>query len=235
MSIKGIAGLVLVLVLVNMSFGETAVLNLEKADLLYEAGQYSQAQDFYRKVVSEAKDPADARHALFQLGQSLTAQGKYVEAIEVFNGLMSKYPNSKEVESALYRKGCILSRFMKDVQRGLECFDEILRLYPQGEYRDEALYFIAGVQFAKKDYTTAQKSYNKFLKMYPLSPYSKVAKENLAELEKSKGRGPMLTGKPVELEFQGTTYTITKNDSQPVGVATGDGSIYRFQANLAGA
>ncbi len=235
MAMKRVIVLTIIFVLLNVPYGEPATSKLEKADLLYESGQYSQAQELYRDIVSGSKDISEVTHALFQFGQCLTAQGKYIDAVGVFEGLMKKYPNSKEVEKALYRKGCILAGFLKDVQRGLTCFDEILRLYPHGEYEDDALYSIAGVQFAKKNYKDAQDSYNKFLKMYPLSPYSNVARDNLTELEKSSGRGPVLKGKPIEIVSQNNVHTITRNDKEPVDSARGDGSVYRFQAKLAGA
>lgn len=78
------------------------------------------------------------RHAIgpqlmMDVGNALVAQGEYLEAVVVFETLVTSFPNSSEAEEALCQAGlCWFS--LDDDDQMAETWERFLRKYPRSRY-----------------------------------------------------------------------------------------------------
>jgi tol-pal system protein YbgF len=71
----------------------------------YQRGNYDLAIDGFRDFLSANSKSDLADNAAYWIGESLFSQKKYREAIEQFDSVVTKYPQSDKVPGALLKKG----------------------------------------------------------------------------------------------------------------------------------
>ncbi len=102
-------------------------------------------------------------------------------AVEKYNRLLNAFPKSEYAAAAYFRIG------QYNFAQGLyisarKYFLELLEKFPDSEFADRSMYLAAACMNASKKYDTSYAELRNFLKRFPHSPLTRVAKEDLKEI-----------------------------------------------------
>lgn len=165
------------------------------------------AIEIFQKVVENSTYGSLAPKAQYKLGLVLKGAGRYYEAEDAFNKVLSNYPDSEWVEAARFQIASCKAMLSKspDYDQGgakeaKEKFEEFVREHPDAvlsrdaeksiqqlnEREAESDYNIARFYEKQKSYESALIYYNNIITNYPDSPWAGKALERLNILEKDK-------------------------------------------------
>lgn len=159
----------------------------------------------YTKIAANAGTWDKSSMCLLMCGACYEADKNYVKAIFEYENLISTYPQSKETEEALYRIAIcrykLSQRYHRDermLKNTIVAMDMALERAPHHEYaeatrayRGEVYDILTDLVFKKASFydnirhndKASLIAYKDFLKQYPNSKESEVAKKRIAELE----------------------------------------------------
>ena len=98
---------------------------LRSGDASYSAGEYSKAEEAYRKAI-EKEGKSQAK---YNLGNSLYEQERYDEALEQYQSAINSAPNTESKSQAYHNLGNSLFNNQK-LKESLEAFKQALRYRP---------------------------------------------------------------------------------------------------------
>jgi len=103
-------------------------------------------------------------------------------AVEKYLQLLTKFPDSKYSEAALFKVG------QYHFSRGLyvsarKYFLQLIEDFPESNYSDEAMYNAAACLHAVRNYESCRSELHNFLQNNPDSPLRKIAERDLDEIE----------------------------------------------------
>jgi tetratricopeptide (TPR) repeat protein len=157
----------------NSSSDVSALVN--KGDALYKQGNYTQAIQYYDKVL--AIDPKDGE-ALNGIGDALRGQGNYTQAIQYYDKALAV---NAEDTYALTGKGDALNgqgdalHYQGNYTQAIQYYDNALAINPKDIY---ALGAIGKVFADQSNYTKAIQYYNKALAINSTDPGALFDKQN---------------------------------------------------------
>jgi outer membrane protein assembly factor BamD (BamD/ComL family) len=76
---------------------------------------------------------------LFASAREHETTGDYNRAIEAYDTVIDKYPDSANRYKAIFMKAYIYTDVLKDTVKALEAFDTLLSQYPECDLADDAL------------------------------------------------------------------------------------------------
>lgn len=128
---------------------------------------------------------------LYAEAQTHLEEGNFNDAIKIYRKILKVYPESPNSYRALFLSGLLYSQNLKDDKKAKETFQEFLEKYPNGE---KLLYNEAQSFSEKGDFSSAIKTYEEILRLYPESVNSCRAQfligfvysENLKNYDKAK-------------------------------------------------
>jgi tol-pal system protein YbgF len=98
----------------------------------YRSADYDLAILGFKQYLDTYPETELADNALYWMGESYFAQGRFNPAIEAFDTVLSKYPRSEKVASAMLKRGYAhLQLGQRD--RGVEELRALLRTHPSSE------------------------------------------------------------------------------------------------------
>lgn len=113
-----------------------------------------------------AKKPSDPAERLFYEGDKCFSQGKFNEAIELYQKVVDNYPDSPIAPQALTTIGACYV-YKDDIQKAIEVARKILEKYPDWEGANGS-YFCLGYGYANlRDYENAAKNFKTAAEKYP--------------------------------------------------------------------
>lgn len=129
-------------------------------------GDYSRGAATLRMIRSEM-NLAPEREAvnIYSEGLALMQEGKYREAIKVFEEYVSKFPNDLNVESALLYLGEMCYK-IGDYRNARRYYGEVLKRSSKSSNSEQALYSIAWSYFKEGNYSESAKRFEEFLSRY---------------------------------------------------------------------
>jgi len=129
-------------------------------------------------AVAGQDDRAD--EALFWLSEAYFQRNAYKNAIQSFETLLDKYPETKRREDALYAIGW--SQFMlKDFKKSSRTFDRLVGEYPQTAYGPEVMTRQGDGFYVNKQYGPAANAYKRATELAPdseIGQYSSFQRAN---------------------------------------------------------
>ena len=75
---------------------------------------------------------------LFDTASKFETSQNYDKAIETYDLIIQKYPDSPNRYKAIFMKGYIYTDFLKDKNRAIEALDMLLKEYPDCDLADDA-------------------------------------------------------------------------------------------------
>lgn len=144
-------------------------------------GDYSRGAATLRMIRSEVKlSPEREAVNVYSEGLALMQEGKYRDAIKVFDEYISKFPNDLNVESAILYLGEIYYK-IGDYKNARRYYSEILRRSSKSSNLEQALYSIAWSYFKEGNYSESAKRFEEFLNKYPNGKRALDARLRLAD------------------------------------------------------
>jgi len=89
-------------------------------------------------VVLACSSPTPSEKDLFTRAQGFEASQDYIRALETYDTIIAKYPDSPNRYKAIFMKGYIYTDILKDKNRAIENFDILLTEYPDCDLADDA-------------------------------------------------------------------------------------------------
>ena len=75
---------------------------------------------------------------LFVQAQESEAIQEFNQALQAYDTIIEKYPDSPNRYKAIFMKGYIYTEYLKDKSKALEAFDRLLTEYPDCDLADDA-------------------------------------------------------------------------------------------------
>lgn len=101
----------------------------ESAYKNYVKGNYREAIEGFQAYQKASQDGPLVENALYWIGESHAALGQLQKAVNTFQELVSKYPKSARVPTALYRMGIIYEE-AKDQKSARFYYNQVIRDFP---------------------------------------------------------------------------------------------------------
>lgn len=162
------------------------------------------AIEIFQKVVDNSTYGPLASKAQYKLGLVLKGEGRFYEAEEAFNKVVSNYPDSEWVEAARFQIASCKASVSKSpdydqggVKEAKDKFEEFVREHPDAvlsrdaeksiqqlnEREAQSNYNVAVFYEKQKAYQSARVYYNDIINNYPDSPWAAKALERLKILD----------------------------------------------------
>lgn len=132
---------------------------IDFADWSYREGFYSTALKAYEHISESYPESPIKPKALQGTGRALAKLGRFQEAILAYKSLVSQYPNSKEMESALFEIGRVQLQEGGEVDSALSTFRNLVLARKRGPHYFGAMFYIGECQLVKDDLNSALQEY----------------------------------------------------------------------------
>jgi len=97
-----------------------------------------------------------------------------LEAIQLYDRLLEKYPSAEHNDQVLYQKARAYDELGRTVE-AMKVMEQLIAAYPRSKYLDEVHFRRAEHFFTRKKYRDAEGSYQAIIKMGPSSEYYELA------------------------------------------------------------
>jgi len=164
--------------------GRQAGTQIRQGDVYFTAKEYEKAKKAYEQAVRLVPGTEEAAYALMQAGRCCNQLGQFQKALHCYEPFLKQYQNSSWADDALLRAGVIWVGPLNDRKSGAKLYQTILERYPKGSEADRALLNLALLSYWGKDFSKAQKLFQRLIENYPDSRYAPyVMKSYLMETE----------------------------------------------------
>ncbi|WP_295162893.1 tetratricopeptide repeat protein [uncultured Brachyspira sp.] len=150
-------------------------------DIYNQKKDYGNAFNIYNEI-PKLKDAGinEKAAAVYSMGVIKKSENKHEEAIEYFNDVINKYPQSSAYGNAAYELADSLKQIGK-ISNGLSILEKSLEKKEQFSKRGDSILLLAEI-YEKGDNNTrnfekAYKTYNQYLTEYPASSKAKYAND----------------------------------------------------------
>ncbi len=150
---------------VRAQFKETSQSHLQFGLNTYRDGFYDPAIDAFRAYLKEAGDSKAASIVRYLLAEALRREGRLGEAITAYQAFVNRHPRHERVGEVQFRIGVLAERTGNR--------KEAIRAYSSvnpGRYRIEAVYRVAALRLAAREWRGAVASLDEFIKSAPKDP-----------------------------------------------------------------
>ena len=132
------------------------------AEANFKNGDFSQAYNFYEKLVSEYPTSLYGIHAFYSLGWCLFEEGRFKEAQEKFTQFKNKFPQDTLTQEAAFKVAeCIYN--LKDYPELKKYLEYFAKEYPKNTKAAVLNFYLAESYFYLGDYPSALDAYSKAL------------------------------------------------------------------------
>lgn len=135
----------------------------------------------------------------------------YLQDLPVNDTLMAE--SHESIKDALYKLAIVYKDDMKDFDRAIQAYEELIRRYPENEYLLAVYYDLYLIYTAKKDAPNAEKYKNLVIEKYPDSKYARMLKNPDYYKE-------LLANKNKVVELYTKTYSQYRNGEYNEVIAT---------------
>lgn len=175
----------------------------------------SKAQSMFEKIVRNAPYSRFAPLAQYGVGQALEKMGANTPAVNAYQQVVDRYPNSDVADSAMYQIGYVYFRASRQTGydetaaiRSQEAFEDFLLKFPNSEKAPQArdnlrilqgrktedFYSIARYYDKQKKYKAAYTYYNEVVQQQPDSQQAQRAKQRMDQLRSKVGEQALTIG-----------------------------------------
>ena len=139
---------------------------LRLADSYYGNKNYASASKVYKDLFAGGSESINNPYGYYQYAQALYKAGNTDEAINEFNNLQQKFPESQYAQGSLYTIGWIY--FQKDnFTQAIAKYRNLISVYPSSPLIPLVYYSIGDAYFNEAKYDSAIINYEKVIALYP--------------------------------------------------------------------
>lgn len=158
----------------SFSQNEQAITYAKLGDILFIDKDYSKALVFYNRSLTKAVDEEDIAYATMQKGRCLRQLERFEEALKCYGLFKDKYLLSQYRASVLMRTAEIYCGPFGDTKSAISIYETILTDLPSDCFAEQAFLMIASIAYWNKEWVKASDMHNKFVALYPNSPFVKM-------------------------------------------------------------
>jgi TolA-binding protein len=188
------------------------------ADCYYIATNYSQAIDYYNKVIDYGK--LDADYAMYQKGFSLGLMNDQKGKADVLSSLMQRYPASTYMPDTYFERGRAYI-VLEDYNKGEADFNTVISSYPASPFVPRAIVQLGLLYYKLDENEKAITQYKKVIENFKSTPESRYALTGLKNVYADMN--------DVETYF---AYVKTLQGYGDVNMAEKDSLLYNSGENL---
>jgi len=148
------------------------------ADVGRASARQSSEQELEQRANAQVSRVASAQDLLQgQLPQNIKddlARAGPLEAIQLYDRLLEKYPSHEHNDQVLYQKARAYDELGRTVE-AMKVMEQLIAAYPNSKYLDEVHFRRAEHFFTRKKYRDAEGSYQAIIRMGPVSEYYELA------------------------------------------------------------
>lgn len=188
---------------------------------LFRQEKYGEAVKQFKEAIARAPGTALEQDAMFQLAESYFYDVKYPQAVNAYEALLQKYPNSPHLDKTITRQFAI-ARYWEQYEqyrpdwpltpnffdnrrplfdttgRAIKSYENIRLNDPTGPLADDAIMATANSYFLRGRYNDADYHYDLIRKEYPRSEHQFEAHLLGLQCKLRKYQGPDYDGAPLE-------------------------------------
>jgi tetratricopeptide (TPR) repeat protein len=160
--------------------------NIRTADSYFMNMIYPQAQEYYNKAIQ--MNELDVDYCLYQkaLCNGLLKNNK--EKIQDLNFLVSKYPKSNYIASAIFEIAETYNKDLNEGDRAIENYQKILADYSNTSFSNPSLAGIGLVYYNRKEDEKAFSYFDQIVKKDPKSEYSREVLPMIKKIFEAQGK-----------------------------------------------
>ena len=191
---------------------------LRAGDCMFYGRQYNQAKEYYNMAINVNEKVGD--YALYQSALVNGLQRNYHQKIQDLKHLVSDYPASAYVASALYEEGRAYQQ-TDEPEQAVKAFARIMTDFPNSDLARKAAAETALIYYQTDRYDEAIKAYKDVIANYPGSDEARTALVDLKSIYVEKGD----VNSYVE-------YTSTVKGAAPIAASERDSLTYTAAEGL---
>lgn len=128
-----------------------------------KAGQPDLSIEMFKTIKDKAGSQTVKVGALTQIGDAYQDLGQFEKALEVYDQIMTDYPESPYIDYVQYRQGITLLK-MNKIDAATLSFQTLQTNFPQSKYLNEVQYYLAVAYFNKEAWREAKEKILEFIK-----------------------------------------------------------------------
>lgn len=128
-----------------------------------KAGQPDLSIEMFKTIKDKAESKTVKVSALTQIGDAYQDLGQFEKALEVYDQIMTDYPESPYIDYVQYRQGITLLK-MNKIDAATLSFQTLQTNFPQSKYLNEVQYYLAVSYFNKEAWIEAKEKTLEFIK-----------------------------------------------------------------------
>ncbi len=128
---------------------------------------YNQAIKHYKKIINEYSGTSVAAVVKDYSALAYASQGRWDEAVDVWQAIVNEYPQSQIGTDLLFAIGETYLKQIKDLQKAIEVYEEFVKKNPTSKIIGQAKFQIARLYFIKEDFTKSRQVFTELIKDYP--------------------------------------------------------------------
>ena len=156
--------------LVRAQFKETPQSHLEFGLNTYRDGFYEPAIDAFRAYLKGAGNSKAASIVRYLLAEALRRDERTEEAVAAYQAFVNRYPRHERAGEVQFRIGVLAER-IGDRKGAIRAYSSV----KPGRYRIEAVYRVAALRLAKREWRGAVAALDEFIKSAPKDPRAEDA------------------------------------------------------------
>jgi TolA-binding protein len=149
---------------------------LRIADCYFITTNYSQAINYYDKIIAAGKTDAD--YAMYQKGFCLGLMNNQKGKIDMLTSLVSRYPSSSYVANAIYERGRAYL-VIEDQRRGEADFINVIANYPSSQFVPRSIVQLGLLYYNQGENEKSVAQFKKVIENYPSTPEARYAMTGL--------------------------------------------------------
>lgn len=191
---------------------------LRAGDCMFYSRQYNQAKEYYNMAINVNEKVGD--YALYQTALVNGLQRNYHQKIQDLKHLISGYPSSAYMASALYEEGRAYQQ-TDEPEQAVKVFARLMTDFPNTDLARKAAAETALIYYQTEKYDEAIKAYKEVIANYPGSDEARTALVDLKSIYVEKGD----VNSYVE-------YTSTVKGAAPIAASERDSLTYTAAEGL---
>ena len=140
-----------------------ARLHRQKQNNLQADQQYEKARRYYSDVMQNYPRSDVSLAAQNQIAMTHADQGNWNNAIEILNDMILQYSSDPKIIGTMFTLGTLYSQQMKDLEKALTTFQQILQTFPHEENLGNVHLAIGNIYFNQKRYDDARNTFKHIL------------------------------------------------------------------------